>query len=74
MSAVDSAVAEVSVRDMSFLDVDGQRGTRRGRPARVVGLLGRRIGGEQHDDAVVVALVEHLGAFITQFPDEAQTS
>jgi hypothetical protein len=49
------------VSDISFLDVNGRRGARRGRMACALGLLGRWIRIEQHDNPVVVALVEHLG-------------
>src|SRR6516162_1307875 len=56
-----SVLVLVSVSDISFLDVDGQCGARRGRAACALFLLGRWIRVEQDDHAVVVPLVEHLG-------------
>src|ERR1700751_5579359 len=56
-----SVVVLLSVSDMSFLDVNGQRGAGRGRPACALGLLGRRIRIEQDHNAVLVPLVEQLG-------------
>ena len=59
---------------LSFFDVDGLGGTRRGCLAYTFGLHVRRVLVEQNDDTVFVSLIEHLGRFITQFPEDAQMS
>src|SRR5271163_5055848 len=41
--------------------MDGQCRTCRSRPARALGLLGRRVRDEQDDDTVLIPLIEHLG-------------
>src|ERR1700731_1756887 len=56
-----SVVVLVSVSDISFLDVNGQCGTRRRGSAGARRLLGRGIRIEQDDHAVVVPLVEDFG-------------
>src|SRR5271156_5638320 len=54
-------VSDVSgIYFFSFLDMDGKCRTCRSRPARALGLLGRRVRDEQDDDTVLIPLIEHL--------------